>query len=65
VKLMFEIIFWAIFFYIAYKIIRNSIQNAVIKGIRDYEKRKEASKQKEREILIDKKKIQDAEFKDL
>jgi len=65
VKVTIEFILWIIFFIMVYRIIRSSIQTAVNRGIKDYETRKDARRRKEKEIKIDRKKIEDAKFKDL
>jgi len=65
VKVTIEFFLWIIFFIVVYRIIKNTIQNAVNRGIRDYEAQKEARRRKEKEITVDQKKIQDADFKDL
>ncbi|HUI30858.1 MAG TPA: hypothetical protein VLX91_11615 [Candidatus Acidoferrales bacterium] len=64
-KVTIEFFLWIIFFIVVYRIIKNTIQNAVNRGIRDYEAQKEARRRKEKEITVDQKKIQDADFKDL
>lgn len=64
-KMVIDFFLWIVFFYVVYRIIRNLIQSAVKRGIVDYEAHKEAQRRKEKEIKIDSKKIQDADFKDL
>ena len=64
-KEIFEFILWVVLILVVYRIIRNSIQTAVNRGIRDYEARSESKRRKEKEIKIDRKKIEDAKFKDL
>jgi len=60
-----KFLLWIILIYIVYLIIRSAVQNAVNKGIRDYEARKESQRQKQKEIKIDRKKVEDAKFKDI
>jgi len=60
-----ELILWVIFFYIIYRLIRTAVRSAVNKGIRDYEARRESQQRKEKEIKIDRNKVEDAKFKDL
>ena len=60
-----RLLLWIILIYIVYLIIRGAVQNAVNKGIRDYEARKESQQRKQKEIKIDRKKVEDAKFKDL
>ncbi len=62
---MFELILWLFFIYIVVQMVRGLIRSAVHRGIRDYEKQKEAKVQKEKEVKIDRSKIEDANFKDL
>ncbi|MFZ1082564.1 MAG: hypothetical protein WAO19_11645 [Candidatus Kryptoniota bacterium] len=61
----FEFIVWIVFFFVVYRIIRTSIRTAVNRGIRDYEARQDSQRRKEKEIKIDREKIEDAKFKDL
>ena len=60
-----KLLLWIILIYIVYLIIRGAVQNAVNKGIRDYEARKESQERKQKEIKIDRKKVEDAKFKDI
>lgn len=60
-----ELLLWAIFFYIVYRVIKSSIRSAVNRGMRDYEARKESQQRKEKEVKIDRSKVEDAKFKDL
>jgi hypothetical protein len=60
-----RLLLWIILIYVVYLLIRGAVQNAVNKGIRDYEARKEAQQHKQKEIKIDRKKVEDAKFKDL
>ncbi len=60
-----RLLLWIILIYIVYLIIRSAVQNAVNKGIRDYEARKESQQRKQKEIKIDRKNVEDAKFKDI
>jgi cell division protein FtsB len=60
-----RLVLWIILFYFIYRLIRAAIQSAVNKGIRDYEAHKESQRHKEKEVTIDRKKVEDAKFKDL
>lgn len=63
--MMLRFIIWVVLFYLVYRFIRITIQGAVKKGIRDYEAQKETQRRKEKEVRIDRKKVEDAKFKDL
>lgn len=60
-----RLLLWIVLIYIVYLIIRGAVQNAVNKGIRDYEARKESQRSKQKEVKIDRKKVEDAKFKDI
>ena len=60
-----KLLFWIVLIYIVYLIVRGAVQNAVNKGIKDYEARKESQQRKQKEIKIDRKNVEDAKFKDL
>jgi hypothetical protein len=62
---MFEALVWIFFFYALYRFIRSAIQGAVQRGIHDYEKRQEKQRRSDKEIKIDRKKIEDAKYEDL
>ncbi len=62
---MLEALVWIFFFYALYRFIRSAIQGAVQRGIRDYEKRQEKQQHNEKEVKIDRKKIEDAKYEDL
>lgn len=62
---MLRFIIWLLFFYILYLVIKGLIRGAVRKGIRDYEARKEAQIRKEKEVKIDRRDIEDADYEDL
>lgn len=63
--MMVRLFLWIVFIYIVYRLVRNSIQSAVNRGIKDYELRKEAREHRDKEVKIDRKKVEDAKFKDL
>jgi len=60
-----RLILWTILFYFVYRLIKGAIERAVNRGIKDYEVRKETQRQKEKEVKVDRKKVEDAKFKDL
>jgi hypothetical protein len=60
-----RLILWIILFYIVYRVLKAVVGSAVNKGIRDYETRKKEQQRKEKEIKVDRKNVEDAEFKDL
>ena len=60
-----RLIVWTILIYFVYRLIRGAIQSAVNRGIKDYEVRKDTQRRKEKEIKIDRNKVEDAKFKDL
>ena len=60
-----KLLLWIIFIYIVYRLIKSAVQNAVNKGIRDYEARKESQARKEKEIKVDRSRVEDAKFKDI
>ncbi len=62
---MLEALIWIFFFYALYRFIRSAIQNAVRRGIRDYENQKEKQRHHENEVKIDPKKIEDAKYEDI
>ncbi len=62
---MIDLILWLLFIYVIVQLVRGLVRNAVHRGIRDYERQKEAHEKKEKEVKIDRSKIEDAKFKDL
>lgn len=62
---MIRLLLWLIVIYFVYRFVRNSIQSAVNRGIKDYEVRKESQQRKEKEVKIDRKNVEDAKFRDL
>jgi uncharacterized protein YicC (UPF0701 family) len=60
-----EALIWLFFIYAVFRFVRSAIQNAVRRGIRDYEVQKENQQRSQNEVKVDPKKIQDADYEDL
>ncbi len=63
--MMIEALIWIFFIYAVFRFIRSAIQNAVRRGIKDYETRKEKESRSRNEVKIDRKKIEDAKYEDI